>query len=293
MTDTSALRTIAVLGLGHMGRPIARNLAAAGFTVRTWNRSGGAVDGAVDCSTIAEAVGGADVVVTMLADDAAVEAVTFGDGRLLASLRAGGLHVGMSTVSVALATRLADAHRAAGQGFVAAPVFGRPAAAADRQLWIVPGGDGTHLEMLAPVFAAIGQGTFPMPGAPQAALAKLCGNFMIAASIEVLAEVLALGEKGDIEPARLLDMLTGTLFGSPVVKRYGAMIAKQEFMPPGFAMVLGLKDIRLVLEAGEHSRTPLPVAELLRSRFLTALAAGRDGLDWSGIAGVVREQAGL
>ncbi|MFL5507261.1 MAG: NAD(P)-dependent oxidoreductase [Gemmatimonadales bacterium] len=293
MTATSPSSTIAFLGLGHMGRPMARNLVDAGFGVRTWNRSGGAVEGARECSTIAQAVQDAGIAITMLSEDAAVEAVTFGEGRLLGALRRGALHVGMSTISVALADRLSDAHRAAGQSFVAAPVFGRPEAAAARQLWIVPGGDADHLETLAPVFAALGQGTFAMPGARQAALAKLCGNFLIAANIEIIAEALALGEKGDIPPLQLLDMLTGTLFGSPVVKRYGAMIAKGEFTPPGFAMALGLKDMRLVLEAGEASRTPLPVAELLRSRFLTALAAGRDGLDWSGIAGVVREQAGL
>lgn len=293
MTATSPSRIIAVLGLGQMGRPMARSLVDAGFAVRTWNRSGGGVDGATSCSTIADAVQGAGVAITMLSEDAAVEAVTFGEGRLLAELGSGALHLGMSTISVALAARLAYAHGAAGQGFVAAPVFGRPEAAAARQLWIVPGGEAAHLEALAPVFAALGQGTFPMPGARQAALAKLCGNFMIAANIEIIAEALALGEKGDIPPQRLLDMLTGTLFGSPVVKRYGAMIANGEFTPPGFAMALGLKDMKLVLEAGDESRTPLPVAELLRSRFLTALATGKGGLDWAGIAGVVRGQAGL
>ena len=293
MTATSPSSTIAFLGLGHMGRPMARNLVDAGFSVRTWNRSGGAVKGAKECSTIAQAAQDAGIAITMLADDAAVEAVTFGEGRLLGMLRSGALHVGMSTISVALADRLSDAHRAAEQAFVAAPVFGRPEAAEAGQLWIVPGGHAAHLETLAPVFAALGQGTFPMPGARQAALAKLCGNFLIAANIEIIAEALALGEKGDIPPLQLLEMLTGTLFGSPVVKRYGAMIAKGEFTPPGFAMALGLKDMRLVLEAGEESRTPMPVAELLRSRFLTALAAGKDGLDWSGIAEVVREQAGL
>ena len=293
MTDTSTIRTLAVLGLGHMGRPIAQGLVAAGFAVRTWNRSGGAVDGAEACPTIAEAVRGAEAAITMLSEDAAVEAVTFGDGRLLESLRDGALHVGMSTISVALAGRLAEAHAAAGQGYVSAPVFGRPEAAAARQLWIVPGGDAAHVRSLGPVFAAIGQGTFPMPGAREAALAKLCGNFMIAANIEVIAEALALGEKGGIAPSELLEMFTATLFGSPVVKRYGGLVAKGEFTPAGFAMALGLKDMRLVLEAGEASRVPLPVAELLRSRFLTALALGRDGLDWSGIAGVVREQAGL
>jgi 3-hydroxyisobutyrate dehydrogenase-like beta-hydroxyacid dehydrogenase len=293
MTASTPFRIVAVLGLGRMGRPIAVNLVGAGFAVRTWSRSGGAVDGAVACASIAEAADGANVALTMLSDDAAVEAVTFGAARLLSGLGRGALHIGMSTISVALAGRLAEAHRAAGQGFVAAPVFGRPEAAAARQLWIVPGGDAADVERLAPLFAALGQGTFPMPGAREAALAKLCGNFLIAANIEVVAEALALGEKGGIPPATLLGMLTGTLFGSPVVKRYGAMIAAGEFTPPGFAMALGLKDMRLVLSASEQSRTPLPVAELLHSRFLTAMATGREGLDWAGIAGVVREQAGL
>ncbi|HEX5817580.1 MAG TPA: NAD(P)-binding domain-containing protein, partial [Gemmatimonadales bacterium] len=176
MTATPPSRAIAVLGLGQMGRPMARNLVDAGFAVRTWNRSGGGVPGATDCPTIAEAVREADVAITMLSEDAAVEAVTFGEGRLLSEMRSGALHLGMSTISVALAGRLADAHRAAGQGFVAAPGFGRPDAAVARQLWIVPGGEPAHLQALAPVFAALGQGTFPMPGARQATLAKLCGN---------------------------------------------------------------------------------------------------------------------
>ncbi|MCU0622052.1 MAG: NAD(P)-dependent oxidoreductase [Gemmatimonadales bacterium] len=289
----ASLHTIAVVGLGQMGRPIAANLVAAGFAVRTCNRSGGAVDGATAAPTIARAVSGADVAVTMLSEDAAVEAVTFGDGGLLASLDAGALHLGMSTISVALAGRLAEAHAAAGQAFVAAPVFGRPEAAAARQLWIVPGGEPAHLDRLAPVFAAVGQGTWPMPGAREAALAKLCGNFMLAGTIELLGEALVLGEKGGIAPAALLDMLTGTLFTNPVSKRYGQMIATGVYQPAGFAMPLGLKDMRLVLQAGDDSRTPLPLAELLRSRFLEALARGRGDWDWAGIASVARDAAGL
>ncbi len=293
MTADAPLCTIAVLGLGHMGRPIAVNLVAAGFSVRAWNRSGGEVPGATMARSIAEAVGGADVAVTMLAEDDAVEAVTFGEGKLLHSLRPGGLHLGMSSISPALAGRLGDAHRSAGQRYVNAPVFGRPEAAAARQLWIVPGGDAADLAWLAPVFAALGQGTFPMPGPRESALAKLCGNFLIAATVEAFAEALVLGEKGGIAPHALLDMLTGTIFGSPVAKRYGALVADTAFTPAGFAMPLGLKDIRLALEAGDGLRVPMPLAELLRGRFLTALARGRQDEDWSGIAGVVREEAGL
>jgi 3-hydroxyisobutyrate dehydrogenase-like beta-hydroxyacid dehydrogenase len=199
----------------------------------------------------------------------------------------------MSTISVALATELATVHAEGGQRFVNAPVFGRPDAAAAKKLWIVPGGSDADLAELAPAFAALGQGTFPMPGPSQSALAKLCGNFMIAATLESLGETLALGEKGGIAPEQLLALLTGTLFGAPVVQRYGGMIARQEFSPAGFAMALGLKDMRLVLEAGEGLHVPLPLADLLRTRFVQALAQGKGDLDWSGMTTVIRESAGL
>ena len=284
---------VAFLGLGHMGQPMARNLAVAGFDVRTWNRSGGSVEGATTCRTIEDAVRPAAVVITMLAEDAAVRAVTFGDGKVMASLRTGGIHVGMSTISMALAAELATAHSEGGQRFVNAPVFGRPDMAAAAKLFVVPGGSTADIAELAPVFAAVGQGTFPMPGAAESAVAKLCGNFMLAALLESLGEALTLGEKGGVAPQQLLGMLTGTLFGLPVVHNYGGMIARQQFTPPGFAMALGLKDMRLVLEAGDGLRVPMPLADLLRTRFLQAMAQGKGDLDWSGIAMVARESAGL
>jgi 3-hydroxyisobutyrate dehydrogenase-like beta-hydroxyacid dehydrogenase len=284
---------VAFLGLGHMGQPIARNLVLAGFEVRTWNRSGGAVEGAHGCRTIEEAVRPAEVVITMLSEDAALRAVAFGEGKLIASLRTGGIHVGMSTISVALATELATVHAEGGQRFVNAPVFGRPDMAAAGKLFLVPGGSSADITELAPLFGAVGQGTFPMPGAAESAVAKLCGNFMLASLIESLGEALTLGEKGGIRPEQLLGMLTGTLFGIPVVHGYGGMMVRQQFTPAGFAMALGLKDMKLVLEAGGGLEVPLPLADLLRTRFLQAMAQGKGDLDWSGMTTVIRESAGL
>jgi 3-hydroxyisobutyrate dehydrogenase-like beta-hydroxyacid dehydrogenase len=212
---------------------------------------------------------------------------------MLASLRRGACHIGLSTISVALSRRLAAAHAGAGQGYVAAPVFGRPEAASARQLWIVVGGTDADLERSAPVLEAVGQGTFRMGDAPQASLAKLLGNFMIASTIEMLGEGLSTAEKAGMDPNRFLDLLTGTLFGAPVIRRYGQLVADTAFEPAGFRMPLGLKDIGLVLEAGEELRAPLPLAGLLRDRLLTALARGRGHLDWSGLASVIREEAGL
>lgn len=284
---------IAFLGLGQMGQPIARNLVVAGFDVRTWNRSGGSVEGATACRTIEEAVRPASIAITMLSEDDAVRAVTFGEGKLASSLMTGGFHIGMSTISVALAAELATMHLGGGQRFVNAPVFGRPDMAAAGKLFLVPGGSTTDITELGPLFAAIGQGTFPMPGAAESAVAKLCGNFMLAALIESLGEALTLGEKGGVPPDQLLGMLTGTLFGIPVVHGYGGMIVRQQFTPAGFAMALGLKDMRLVLEAGNGLHVPLPLADLLRTRFLQAMAQGKGDLDWSGMTTVMRESAGL
>src|SRR5438132_1005013 len=134
--------TVGFCGLGLMGRPMAANLLAAGFTVRAWNRTRGKVPpGAVECDSPRDAATGARIVITMLADDAALQGVMLGENGLLSGLRDGGIHLGMSTISTALSQRLYEAHKAAKQQFVAAPVFGRPDAAEARKLRIVSGGD--------------------------------------------------------------------------------------------------------------------------------------------------------
>lgn len=290
------MTTVAFLGLGAMGAPMAANLLAAGFTVRAWNRSAHRTEshaGAIPCRTPREAASGAELVITMLADDAAVEGVTHGADGILAGLAPGGIHLGMSTVSVACTRRLVAAHRAAGRVYVASPVFGRPDAARLKLLWIVPGGDAAPLERAAPVFAALGQGTWPMPTAEQAALLKLVGNFMIGATIETLGEALVLAEKGGLDPEQALSMLTGTLFSAPIYRTYGPRIARTEFTPAGFALALGLKDVRLVLEAARDAGTPMPLAEIVRDRMSEALRLGRDDHDIAGFATVIREEAGL
>jgi 3-hydroxyisobutyrate dehydrogenase-like beta-hydroxyacid dehydrogenase len=285
---------IGFIGLGRMGRPMAANLVAAGFTVRTWNRTPGkAPPGAVECRSPREVAEQCAIVATMLADDAALEQVTFGDGGLLAGLRRGGIHVSMSTISVALSRKLREAHSAAGQGYVAAPVFGRPEAAQKKQLWIVCGGEQKDLAACERLFTALGRGTFTVAEAPQANVVKLIGNFLIATTIESLGEATAVAEKAGLDPTRLVEFFGGTMFGSTVFTGYGARVAATEFEPAGFAMPLALKDVTLALQAGQELRAPLPMASLLRDRLLAALARGRDGWDWSGLTSVAREEAGL
>ena len=295
MSNANALR-ISVLGLGQMGAPIARNLVARGFVVRVWNRDAAklaTISGATPCASVAEAVANADVAITMLADDAAVRDVSFGAGGVLDTLAPGAVHLGMSTVSLAIVRELVEAHAARGQQYIAAPVFGRPDAAAAAKLFVVLGGPADTLERLAPVFAAIGQATFPMATPEQAALAKLAGNFMIAGTLEILSEALAFGEKGGIDPEKLMGLLTGTVFGSPIVNRYGGLIARAEFEPAAFALRLGLKDVNLVLAASQQLGLPMPVASVVQQHLLTAVDKGRGDIDFAGVATVVREAAGM
>jgi len=295
MPDPNALH-ISVLGLGQMGAPIARNLVARGFAVRVWNRDAAktaTVAGATPCTTIAEAVAGADVALTMLADDAALREVTLGAGGVLDALPQGAVHLGMSTVSLAIVRELVEAHASRGQQYIASPVFGRPDVAAAAKLFVVPGGPTATLDRLAPLFAAIGQATFPMATPEQAALAKLAGNFMIAGTLEILSEALAFGYKGAIAPEKLMDLLTGTVFGSPIVNRYGGMIARAEFEPAAFALRLGLKDVNLVLAASQQLGLPMPVASVVQQHLVSAVDKGLGDIDFAGVSTIVREHAGL
>lgn len=288
------METIGFIGLGRMGRHMAANLVAAGFVVRVWNRTPGkAPAGAVECASPREVAGPCAIVATMVADDAAAERVTFAEDGILAGLRRGAIHVSMSTISVALSRKLREAHRGAGHGFVAAPVFGRPEAAEKKQLWIVCGGAQNDLGACERLFASIGRGTFTLNDAPQANLVKLIGNFLIASTMEAIGEASALAEKGGIDPRRLMEFFGSTMLASPVFTGYSARIAATEFEPAGFAMPLGLKDVSLALQAGNELRVPLALASLLRDRFLAALARGWDRWDWGGIASVIREDAGL
>jgi 3-hydroxyisobutyrate dehydrogenase-like beta-hydroxyacid dehydrogenase len=289
---------VGFIGLGQMGFGMAASLLRAGHDVTAYNRTPCKTDdlvkkGAVAAKSISEACTG-DAVITMLANDAAVENVVYEDRGVLASLRNGAVHISSSTISVALCERLAADHATAGQRFLAAPVFGRPDVAAAGQLAVVAGGNrGTIVEVI-PLLDAIGRRTFVMSDQPQAvSLVKLSGNFLIASVIEALGEAMALVRKEGIDRELYLEMLTSTLFGAPVYKTYGKLIIDGKFKPPGFAAPLGYKDIRLVLAAADKLRVPMPLASLLRDRFLTLFAHGGHELDWSAIGRLAARDAGM
>jgi 3-hydroxyisobutyrate dehydrogenase-like beta-hydroxyacid dehydrogenase len=256
---------IGFLGLGQMGGGMAANLVKAGHEVTVYNRSPGKAEallaqGAKAAKTATEASGG-DAVFTMVANDQALEALSFGESGIIAGLAKNAIHISASTISVSLAEKLTEAHEKAGQRFVSAPVFGRPDAAAAGKLFVVAAGPAATLADCAPLFEAIGQRTFTLGDKPATAnLVKLSGNFMIASVIETLGEAMALVGKGGVDLHAYLDMLTSTLFAAPVYKTYGNLIAGNKFEPAGFAAPLGQKDIRLTLAAAENLNVPMPVA---------------------------------
>ena len=288
---------VGFIGLGNMGSGMAANLLRAGYALTVYNRTPAraealVAEGAALAKTPSEAARG-DVVITMLADDTAVEGVVFGEDGVLAGLKPGSIHISMSTISVALAGRLASAHRAAGQRFVAAPVFGRPEAATASELFIVAGGEPKTVQACQRLFEALGQRTFVIADEPpKANLVKLSGNFLIAAVIETLGEAFAFVSKAGIDRALYLEILTNTLFAAPVYKTYGGIIAEESYTPPGFKARLGFKDIHLALEAAEVLQVPMPFASHLRDRFLTLLATGAGDFDWSALAALAARDAG-
>jgi 3-hydroxyisobutyrate dehydrogenase-like beta-hydroxyacid dehydrogenase len=288
---------IGFIGLGQMGSAMATNLLKAGHDVTVFNRSPdksrSLLDlGAHEATTIAGACKG-EAVITMLADDAAAAQIALTNDGIIGKLRKGATHISMSTISVAFSKELAQAHTAAGQRFVAAPVFGRPEMAAAAKLFIVAAGDPAAVEACKPLFAAMGQRMFSIGTDPSAAnLVKLGGNFLFASAIEALGEAIALVGKAGIDRHAFVDLLTSSIFPAPAYKTYGGLIADNNFKPAKFAAPLGFKDIRLTLAAAESLQVPMPLGSLLHDRFVRLLAQGDENIDWSAIGGLATQDSG-
>jgi len=290
---------IGFIGLGQMGAGIAANLIRAGHSVVVWNRSADKAGplvkaGAALADSPKAAAADREVVLTMLADDAALAAVLSGEHGLYAGLRPGALHMSMSTISVAAADQITAAHHGLGQHFLCAPVFGRPEAAAAAKLFIVAAGAAADLQRAEPLFKAVSQRVFTIGEKPSAAnLVKLCGNFMILSAIESMGEALALAAKGGVAKQQLLDVLVGTLFDAPIYRVYGPILVAEKFKPAGFAAPLGLKDMRLAAQSADALRVPMPLLSVLRDHLLQTIAQQGEDSDWSAIARTIERNAGL
>jgi 3-hydroxyisobutyrate dehydrogenase-like beta-hydroxyacid dehydrogenase len=289
---------VGLIGLGGMGTGMAKNLLRAGHRVTVFNRTRSRAealhaDGAIVAATVADACR-SGIVMTMLADDAALEAQVFGEGGILASLPRGGVHVSCSTISVALSDRLTASHSAVGQEFISCPVFGRPDAAEAGRLAVVAAGSPQVLDRCKPLFESFGPKLFVVGEKPSLAnVVKLSGNFLIASVLESLSEALAFARKSGVDAAALVDFLTSTIFNAPVYKIYGGLIVEGNYDNVGFALPLGLKDVRLVLQAAETQSVPMPIASVVRDRFLTAMARGNADKDWSALGLIAAQDAGL
>jgi 3-hydroxyisobutyrate dehydrogenase-like beta-hydroxyacid dehydrogenase len=289
---------IGFVGLGKMGAAIAANLQRAGHELTVYNRSAEKAEpltkeGARVAKSPREATQGAETVFTMLANDDAVRSVVFGENGIASGLAKQAVHVSSSTISVAFSRELAEKHRSQGQGYVAAPVFGRPEAAQNKKLLVVAAGEKAGVERLLPIFEAIGRRTFVAGTEPWNANAfKLCGNFMISSVLETFGEAFTTLRKAGLNHREFLEVMT-ELFGSPVYQNYGKTIAERKYEPSGFDLKLGLKDVRQVLEFAAELSSPMPLASLVRDHFTSGMANGQEEMDWSSIELVSARNAGL
>lgn len=283
---------VGFVGLGAMGAAMVRNLLAKGVQVTVWNRSRVVVDelaaeGATPAADVDQAFA-ADIVLSMLAHDQAMREVLIDSGAL-ARARKGLVHINLATISTALAGELAALHAELGLGYVAAPVFGRPPVAQAGGLNVLAAGAPDAVATAMPVLDMLAAKVWPLGEDPVRANAlKLAGNFMIVSAIESMGEAVALGEAYGVPAPELLDMLSSTLFAAPIYKIYGAMIAERRYSPPGFAAELGLKDVRLVLDAAEAKGLSMPLADLAEASLESLLGGEDKNLDLAALAEVAR-----
>ncbi|WP_163547298.1 NAD(P)-dependent oxidoreductase [Candidatus Frankia nodulisporulans] len=287
---------IGFIGLGGMGGAMARNLLEAGHTVLVWNRSPEPVErlgaAGATAATIDEAFA-TGVVLSILADDRAVTERLL-DPAVLDAAPRGALHVNMATVSTALADRALRAHTDRGLRYVAAPVFGRTEAAAAGNLVVVAAGAAADIDSVRPLFDVLGRRTWIVGDQPSAAnLTKIFGNYLIACSIEAMAEATTVIEAGGLDPVQFLELLTDGLFTGPIFAGYGAMIGSRSYEPVNFRLPLGFKDVQLALTSGLEHNVPLPFGGVLRDVFVEALAHGQAEQDWAAVTETARRRAGL
>jgi len=288
---------IGFIGLGQMGTAIAGNLIRAGHTLTVWNRSQAAVKALVDqgataARTPADAMQG-EVLFSMLASDQAIQEVGL-DAALLEKAAKGLIHVNLATISPPFARALAAAHDSRGLDYVAAPVFARPEAAAQKNMVVLAASPNDAVAKVEPLLAAIGRRTVRVGEVPEMAnLFKIAGNFMIMSAVETMGEAFALLRKGGVDPALFLDTMTEGLFAAPVYKNYGKQILDEAYEPAGFYLKLGLKDANLVKGASDQLAVPMPLLDLVRGHYEEAMKKGWGERDWASIAALIAEKAGL
>jgi 3-hydroxyisobutyrate dehydrogenase-like beta-hydroxyacid dehydrogenase len=290
------VKRVGVVGLGHMGHAFAVNLVEDGYQVVAYDRDpkrAAALTGARPAAGFAE-LAACDVVLTSLPDDDALAAVALGGEGLVRVLPPGAIHISTSTVSPDISRRVAEEHARHRQDYVAAPVLGNPDFARERKLFVLAGGARPAVEKVRPLLERLGQQLFVIgEDAASANLMKLAANALTATTLECMGEVLALLRKGGIDRHLAYDVLTNSLFDSRVHKTYGGKIVDERYTPPGFAVSLATKDLRLALAAAEKSQVPMPAASLVHDHLVELAARGWAELDWSALGLLAAVDAGL
>ena len=293
-------KKIGFIGLGSMGINMAKNLIKEGYHLQVYNRTAskaGELDQAaiIVCDTPAEAAAGVNIVVTMLSEDEVLKETVLGNDGILKTLQKDAVHISMSTISPDTSQFLADKHEKAGSLYLAAPVFGRPEAAAAKKLFICTSGDTRAKEMTKPVLESLGQGIFDFgENVGGANVLKITGNFMIMASLEMMAEAFTLAEKNGLDRLKVAEFFGSTLFNAPIFQNYGRLLANKQYEPVGFKSKLGYKDARLAFKLSQQSETPMPVATVVHNRLLASVAKGWGDRDWVEAVGRgVSEDAGV
>ena len=289
-------RHVGVVGLGHMGRAFAANLLEDGYQVSVYDRDPSrtaALTGARAVAQLAD-LAGCDMVLTSLPDDDALVAVALGPGGLADILAPDAVHISTSTVSSGASRRVAEEHARHQQEYVAAPVLGNPDFARERKLFVLVAGPRAVLEKIRPMLERLGQRVFVVgEDAALANLVKLAANVLTATTLECMGEVLALLRKGGVDGHLAYDVLTNSLFDSRVHKTYGGKIVEGRYSPPGMAVPLATKDLRLALAEAEHAAVPMPAASLVHDRLVAMAARGWSELDWSALGLLAAVDAGL
>jgi len=289
-------KRIGFIGLGAMGMIMAKNLINAGYQLQVYNRTASKTDelgdGVIKCKNPAEAAANADIVISIVSDDDAVKDVTNG---ILQTLPKNAVHISMSTISPETSEQLAALRAAQGNNYIAATVFGRPEAAAAKKLWICISGDAPAKEAAKPILENLGQAIFDFGESVGGAnVVKIAGNFMIASSLEIMAEAYTLAEKNGLDRKQVSEFFASTLFSAPIFQNYGKLIANKQYEPVGFTTKLGYKDARLTFKLAQQSEIPMPVASVVHNRLLTAMAQGGGEKDWiEGVSRGVTDDAGI
>lgn len=287
---------VGFIGLGHMGTPMAKQLIKAGYDVTAWSRSRAhvaelAAYGATPAAAPEEAIATGHLF-SMLADENVVREVC--SPTRLAAAPDGFIHVNHATISARAAQELAADAAAGGYGYVAAPVIGRPNAAATGELTIMAAGAPEAVDASWPMLESMGRRVWRYGAAAASAnLAKISVNYLIVHALQALAESITLLESNGLDTATFVQVINDSIFPGPVYGGYGDAIARSSYRPAKFTTVLGFKDLRLALDAAAASGVDLPTGPVLQDLLTTAVAEVGPDADWAAIAEITRRRSAV